>query len=210
MCWNIVARTHVLQTKATLHRVSHAWVLGWRSRVWQEGSKPALEFTVRSSFINMRSCFIELQLLACSQMHLVLAFTILRSKVSFPSYESCSTHFSFTYTSRIHIHFQIFLQKRTCFSLVNIQLLVHLISKALRRLNRGDVWIDKNSMNAFLLQRFDTLWSRVIEFSSLSNRKTSRTDHKNFGRTAVIVRLTCLSSFKLKQIPVADDIKKGV
>jgi hypothetical protein len=34
---------------------------------------------------------------------------------------------------------------------------IYLVSKALCRLNRGDVWIDENSVNAFLLQRFDAL-----------------------------------------------------
>lgn len=59
---------------------------------------------------------------------------------------------------------------------------VDLVGQTLGRLDGGNVWIDQDGIDTFLLESLDSLRSRIVEFSGLTNRKTTGSENKNlFG-----------------------------
>jgi hypothetical protein len=58
---------------------------------------------------------------------------------------------------------------------------VDLVGETLGSLNRGNVGIDQDGVDAFFLERLDGLGTRVVKLSSLSDRQTSGTEHENFS-----------------------------
>jgi hypothetical protein len=56
---------------------------------------------------------------------------------------------------------------------------VNLVGKTLGCLDGGDVGVDQDGVNTFFLERLDSLRTRVVEFSSLTDGKTTRSEDKD-------------------------------
>ena len=57
---------------------------------------------------------------------------------------------------------------------------VNLVSHAFRSLDSGDIWVDENSLDAFFFEGFQSLATRIVELSGLTNLECARTEEENF------------------------------
>ena len=57
---------------------------------------------------------------------------------------------------------------------------VNLVSHAFRCLDSGDIWVDENSLDAFFFEGFQSLATRIVELSGLTNLECARTEEENF------------------------------
>lgn len=53
-------------------------------------------------------------------------------------------------------------------------MLPYLVSQALHRLHRGNVWVDQDCLNSLFLQRLDGLGATVVKFACLANGEATR------------------------------------